>query len=464
MRPVLHPVIPSATGTAIISVVKYLFREDSTMKRLFGFGLACAFLLACALLASTASSSDTRVTFTKDIAPILYNNCTVCHRAGEVAPMSLVTYKEVRPWAKSIREVVAERRMPPWFADPHHTEFSNDPRLSQKQIETISNWVNGGAVEGDPRDLPPLPKFTEGWTIGKPDAVFSMTEIYSVPAEGVIPYKFFAVPTNFTEDKYVQFAEIRQGNRELVHHIIVDVRYPGNGQLPPAGELTPERLAASRQQGGDNARPADSDGRLVGWAPGEAPLILRPGHAKLIKKGSVLIFQVHYTTNGVAGTDRSSVGLIFSKVPVEKRVITAGAVGRNLAIPPGDPNYEVKSSFEFKEDSHIDSLHPHMHMRGKDFSYRLIYPDGTSKVLLSVPRWDFNWQMTYFFKDHVPAPKGSRLECVAHYDNSIKNKFNPDPTRLVEWGPQTWDEMMIGYLDYTIDKQDLRLNAKAGSK
>jgi hypothetical protein len=292
-----------------------------------------------------------------------------------------------------------------------------------------------------------------------------MPEEYSVPASGVIQYKFFVVPTNFTEDKYVQFAEIKQGNRELVHHVIVDVRYPDHGPMLPAGELTPERREALRQQGGEaGARPADSDGRLVGWAPGEAPLILRPGHAKLIKKGSVLIFQVHYTTNGVAGKDRSGVGLIFSKTPVEKRVITTGAAARNLAIPAGDPNYEATSSFTFKEDSHIDSLHPHMHMRGKDFLYRLVYPDGTSKILLSVPRWDFNWQLTYFFKEPVAAPKGSRLDCVAHYDNSIKNKFNPDPTKEVRWGPQTWEEMMIGYLDYTIDKQDLRTQTQSASR
>jgi hypothetical protein len=170
----------------------------------------------------------------------------------------------------------------------------------------------------------------------------------------------------------------------------------------------------------------------------------------------VLIFQVHYTPNGEAGTDRSSVGLIFTQHPVEKRVITAGAVARNLVIPAGAPNHEVTSSFTFKEDSHIDSLHPHMHMRGKDFIYRLVYPDGTSKTLLSVPRWDFNWQLTYVFKEEVAAPAGSRLECVAHFDNSPKNKFNPDPTKEVRWGPQTWDEMMIGYLDYTLDKQDLR--------
>jgi mono/diheme cytochrome c family protein len=430
------------------------------MKRFLSVSLIVCGLAACMLLTLGPSRAAAKpaavVTYNKDVAPIMQKNCQVCHRPGEIAPMSFMSYKEVRPWARSIREKVVMREMPPWFADPKHGEFSNDCRLSQKEIDTIAAWVEGGAKEGDPKDLPPNPKFTDGWQIGKPDVVIPMTELYSVPAEGVIPYKYFVVPTNFTEDKYAQLAEIRQGNRKLVHHVIVDVIYPDQGNLPKAGEIKPEQLAALRRPTGNGERPADSDGRLVGWAPGEAPLILRPGQAKLIKKGSALIFQVHYTTNGEAGTDRSSVGLIFSKYPVEKRVITAGAAARSLAIPPGAPNHEVVSSFTFKEDSHIDSLHPHMHVRGKDFLYRLVYPDGSSKELLSVPRWDFNWQMTYFFKEEVAAPAGSRLECVAHYDNSEKNKFNPDPTKLVEWGPQTWDEMMIGYLDYTIDKQDLR--------
>lgn len=430
------------------------------MKRILSVSLLCSGLAAglFLVLSTTAASVNhpAAVTYNKDVAAIIQKNCQACHRPGEVAPMSFMSFKEVRPWAKAIREKVVTRQMPPWFADPKHGEFSNDCRLSQKDIDTIVAWVDAGAAEGNPRDLPPNPKYPEGWQIGKPDVVFSMTEVYNVPAEGVIPYKYFAVPTNFTEDKYVQFAEIRQGNRKLVHHIIVDVRYPEHGNLPKPGEIPPEQLAAARARNSSGERPADSDGRLVGWAPGEAPLILRPGQAKLLKKGSMLIFQVHYTTNGEAGTDRSSVGLIFSKHPVEKRVITAGAVARNLEIPPGAPNHEIKSSFEFKEDSHIDSLHPHMHMRGKDFLYRLVYPDGTSRVLLSVPRWDFNWQLTYVFKEEVAAPKGSRLECVAHYDNSPQNKFNPDPTKLVKWGPQTWDEMMIGYLDYTLDKQDLR--------
>jgi hypothetical protein len=407
------------------------------------------FLPSVARIRTSAAS----VTFSKDVAPIIQKNCMVCHRPGEVAPMAFTSYKEVRPWARSIREKVVTREMPPWFADPKHGEFSNDCRLSQKEIDTIVAWVEGGAPEGDPKELPANPKFTEGWQIGKPDAVLTMTEEFNIPAEGVIPYKYFAIPTNFTEDKYVQFAEIRAGDRAHLHHVIVSVRYPGSGTLPLAGEIKPEALGTLR---GQQQSAEDSEGRLVGWAPGEAPLILHDGQAKLVKKGSVLIFQVHYTTNGVTGKDRTSVGLIFSKAPVEKRVITAGAVARTLVIPPGDPNYESTASFAFKEDSHIDSLHPHMHVRGKDFLYRLVYPDGTSKILLSVPRYDFAWQLTYFLKEPVAAPKGSRLEVVAHHDNSAKNKFNPDPTATVRWGDQTWDEMMIGYLDYTVDKQDLR--------
>ncbi|MEK7831820.1 MAG: thiol-disulfide isomerase, partial [Acidobacteriota bacterium] len=348
------------------------------MKRTLGFSLLCAFA-ALGIFMWQGATTAAVVTFNKDVAPIIQKSCQTCHRPGEVAPMSFLTYKEVRPWAKSIREAVTSREMPPWFADPKHGEFSNDCRLSQKEIDTITAWVEGGAKEGDAKDLPPNPKFAEGWQIGKPDVVLPMTVEFNIPAAGTIPYKYFAVPTNFTEDKYVQFAEIRQGDRTHVHHVIVSVRYPDNGELPPAGEIKPAMLGSIRRNSAE--RPADSDGRLVGWAPGEAPLELRAGQAKLVKKGSVLVFQVHYTTNGEVGKDRSSVGLIFSKAPVEKRVITAGAVQSSFVIPAGVPNHEVTSEFAFKEDSHIDSLHPHMHMRGKDFNYTLVYPDGKSKVL-----------------------------------------------------------------------------------
>ncbi len=425
------------------------------MKRVFGTRMALWFV-ACLLFTTglVEGSDKATLSYSKDVAPILNKNCVSCHRPGEVAPMSLMSYKEVRPWAKSIREQVAQRVMPPWFADPKYGQFSNDCRLSEKEISTIKSWVESGALEGDRSDLPPAPKFTEGWTIGKPDVVLSMTQEFSIPTEGAIPYQDFVVPTNFTEDRYVQFAEIRQGDRTHVHHVIVNVRYPSSRPARGAGPSNQDE-----RPGGD-----DSDGRLVGWAPGEAPLILRPGQAKLIKKGSDLIFQVHYTTNGEPGKDRTSVGVIFSKAPVEKRVVTAGASASELNIPPGEPNYESSGSYTFKEDSHIENLHPHMHFRGKDFQYRLIYPDGTSKILLFVPRYDFGWQLTYFFKEPVAAPKGSRLEAVAHHDNSRRNKFNPDPTKFVTWGPQTWEDMMIGYFDYTRDKQNLRVGSETAAK
>ncbi len=418
-----------------------------------GFFLTAAFLF----LKRVGANADVgaRATFNKDVAPILQKNCVTCHRQGQVAPMSLLTYKDVRPWAKSIREVVLDRRMPPWLADPHYGEFTNDRRLSQKEIDSIVAWVDSGLKEGDPKDLPPNPTFVEGWTIGKPDLVLSMTEEYSVPADGVVPYKYFAVPTNFTDDRYVQAAEILPGNRSVVHHVIVSVREPGEGKLPAAGEV---RIGqGDSQQEGEARRGRNPDGMLVGMAPGMPPMVLDTRRAKLVRKGSVLVFQMHYTTNGEAAKDRTGVGLIFAKGPVEKRVITTGAVARELAIPPGDPNYEVKSSFTFKEDSHILSFMPHMHVRGKDFEYRLVLPDGTSKIVLAVPRYDFNWQLSYWLKQPLAAPKGSRLECTAHFDNSTNNKYNPDPTKLVRWGPQTWEEMMIGWFDYTLDNQNLTL-------
>jgi mono/diheme cytochrome c family protein len=439
------------------------------MKRILAFSFTCSLALAVFCLVEwpgkAKEKSSSPVTFTKDVAPILYQNCASCHRPGDIAPMPLLSYKEVRPWAKAIREVVVERRMPPWLADPHYGEFANDRRLSPKEIETIVAWVDGGAKEGDPKDLPPKPTFpAEGWTLGKPDAIFSLPEEFSVPGEGTVPYKYYAVPTNFTEDKYVQFAEIKRGEPSVVHHVIVSVREPGQGQLPQAGEIragaqrvNPE-AARDPQQETQARRGNNPDGMLVGWAPGMSPLLLRPGNAKLIKKGSVLIFQMHYTTNGTPAKDRTSVGLYFAKGPVEKRVITRGVgTDRNkLVIPAGDPSYESRSAFTFNEDCHIVSFMPHMHLRGKDFEYRLVYPDGTSKILLRVPRYDFNWQITYFLKQPVAAPKGSRLECVAHHDNSANNKYNPDPTKEVRWGDQTWEEMMIGWMDYTIDGQDLR--------
>ncbi len=436
-------------------------KRSFTLFFVFSFALAGWFYSQPASDAKESVPSAASASYSKDVAPILFAKGAVCHHPGEAAPMSLMNYKEVRPWAKSIREKVVSREMPPWYADPNHGEFRNDARLTQQQVDTIANWVTGGAKEGEAKDLPKAPVFSDaGWKFGQPDVVLEMTEEAVIPADGTIPYRYFAIPTNFTEDKYIQFAEIKRGEPSVVHHVIVSVR---EGALP-AGEIranaqrvNPEANDQQRAQ----RRSANQDAMLVGWAPGMDPLTLQPGNAKLIRKGSTLVFQMHYTATGVAAKDRTRIALYFAKQPVEKQMLTRGVMvdPYKLVIPAGHANFESRSSHTFTEDVHLHMFMPHMHVRGKDFLYTLVYPDGTKKILLNVPKYDFNWQLTYFVKEPIAVPKGSRIECVAHHDNSANNKFNPDPSITVRWGDQTWEEMMIGWIDYTIDGQNLKLAA-----
>jgi hypothetical protein len=395
----------------------------NAMKATILLGVGVVLLLMTGPTAST--TNENKPTFSKDVAPIFYKSCTGCHRPGEIAPMSLLTYKDARPWAKSIREKIANREMPPWHADPKHGEWRNDRRISQEEINTILGWVNNGAPEGDPKDLPSMPEYTPGWRIGKPDETFSVAE-QSVPAEGVVAYQYLTVPTNFKEDRFITSAEIRSSAHSVVHHVIVFVQEPG---------------ATSRLQGK----------LLVGFAPGEDPAVFRPGFGRKIPAGSNLVFQIHYTPNGTPAKDVTTVGLIYAKTPVQHTVVTRPVLQTAFEIPAGDPNYEVKSSFTFNESAQLYSFMPHMHLRGKDFEYKAVFPDGTSKILLSVPRYDFSWQTYYVLKDPIAVPKGTRIECVAHFDNSTNNKYNPDPTKAVKWGDQTWEEMMIGWMSFVYD-------------
>jgi mono/diheme cytochrome c family protein len=394
------------------------------MKRTRGALIGALFLGAfCAV--AVASGPDVKkgnVTFAKDVAAIFNKNCVDCHRPGEIAPMSLVSYKDARPWAKSIKEKVATGVMPPWHADPQYGSFANDRRLSQKDIDTIVAWVDQGAREGNPKDLPRSPQFAEGWNIGKPDVVFYLPQEYTVPATGVVEYKYFKVPTNFKQDMYIQAAEIRPGVRGVVHHIIVFAQ----------SAKEPQRL-------------------IVGYAPGEQPAVIGKGLARKIPAGADLVFQVHYTPNGTETKDKSYVGFVFAKEPPKAEMMTRPIMNARFAIPPGDPNYRVESTYTFTQDAHVHSFMPHMHLRGKDFEFRAVFPDGTSKVLLSVPKYDFAWQTYYVLQEPLAAPKGTRIDCVAHFDNSEKNKFNPDPKKEVRWGDQTWEEMMIGWMSYTLD-------------
>jgi mono/diheme cytochrome c family protein len=392
------------------------------------------FTLAAGILCLAAAKSPggKTVTYTKDIAPILFKNCAECHRPGEIGPMSLLSYQETRPWARSIRERVVQRQMPPWSADPAVGHWANDPRLSQAEIDSIVAWVETGAPKGEDKDLPAAPKFTDGWTIGQPDVVLQMKEDYTVPADGTVPYLYFSIPTGFTEDKWVQAIEIRPGNRAVVHHVIAYAQEAGVTDTAAGGE----------------GEVRNGRTHLTGITPNKTGTVFAPGTARLIKKGSNIVFQMHYTTNGQAAKDRTKIAFVFAKEPAKKMIMTGNALESKFVIPAGDPNYEVKASKTFTDDVLINSFMPHMHVRGKSFKYTAVYPDGRSEVLLNVPSYDFNWQLTYIPKQEIRLPKGTRLDVVAAFDNSAKNKYNPDPTQVVRWGDQTWEEMMIGWYTY----------------
>src|SRR5262249_47816552 len=402
------------------------------MKKLMTISIIAISLATVCLFSLPATNADSgdkpgpkNVTFTKDVAPIFFKNCADCHRAGEIAPFSVMSYKDVRPWAKSIREKVASREMPPWHADPNHGEWLNDRRLTQAEISTIVGWVDGGAMEGDPKDLPPPPKFADGWTIGRPDETFSIPE-QSIPATGVVPYKYLTVPTNLKEDRWITDAEIRSTGRSAMHHVIVFIQDPKN--------------------------PATADGNLLaGVAPRGQPARYRPGFGKNIPAGSKPTLLRPSNPNGDVTKIVTAIALKYAKRRRELNIITGAVLKRSFTIAAAAPNHEVKSSYVYKDDEHLTSLMPHMHLRGKDFEIKAIFPDGATRTLLKVPRYDFNWQTYYVPKEPLAIPKGSKIECTAHFDNSPANKFNPDPTKDVKWGDQKWEEMMIGWLGYYND-------------
>ncbi len=390
-------------------------------------------VLGCVIARAVEPKGEGSITYSKQVVRILQNRCQECHRPGQIGPFSLLSYKNAVNWSATIREVIQDNRMPPWYADPHFGKFANDRSLSPSERDTLLAWIDQGCPKGDDKDLPPARKFPEGWSIGTPDAVFTMKEEFAVPAEAGktgIPYKYFDVETNFTEDKWVERAEAKGGAAAVVHHIVVFI-------VPP----------------GMHFRQNDPGLRvLCGTAPGDMPFIAPAGAAKLIPKGSKLVFQMHYTPNGRPAKDASSVGLIFAKAPVEHRMLTMPVLNPRFLIGPGDDNYQVESQFKFKEAGHIISFMPHMHLRGKDFRYEAIYPDGKKETLLSVPRYNFNWQSVYRLAEPKAVPAGTVIHCVAHFDNSAKNLNNPDPTQKVMWGDQTWEEMMIGWMDFYFDK------------
>jgi len=384
--------------------------------------------------------------------------------------MPLLTYEQVRPWAKAIRESILTKRMPPWFADPAHGQFANDRTLSQATIDTLVKWADTGTPEGDIADAPKPREFAEGWRIGEPDVVFEMPEEFHVPASGTVEYQWIMIPTGFTEDKWVQAAEFRPGNPEVVHHSSVYTREPDSSYarsypmaeffvLKGDGSSTPRLPRKGRTMFSAPDHPL----HLQVWAPGGDPPQLPKGQARLVKAGSDIIFLMHYTATGKAATDRSRIGLVFAKNPPQQRVKTVRVQnGRPILIPPGEANYNLESRVVLQKDLSIVSLQPHMHFRGKSFEYSVLYPNGSSEVLLRVPKYDFHWQLSYYLKETKQLPKGTTLIVKAGWDNSANNEDNPDPSATVKGGDQSWDEMMAGFMEVAFEpetSQDFFLDA-----
>lgn len=417
------------------------------------------FLCSFAFLTLAALAAPD-LTFYKDVVPILQNRCQECHRAGEAAPMSLITYQEVRPFAKAIERAVISKKMPPWYADSHFGTFANDRSLSQQELDTLSAWAKGGAKEGKASDAPAQRVFANGWTIGKPDVVIEMPLDFKVPARGTIDYTYFIVPTGFTEDKWVEKIEVRPGAASVVHHVVLISRAPGSKYLADVAKGVAHAAKGNGSAASDR-KPDTGRGTFIGlegsdfemvsvYVPGGIAYQTKPGQARFIPAGSDLIFQIHYTANGKETMDRSRVGMIFAKELPKERVVNTFIANLNFEIPPGDENFRVDANVKVRRDVVLQSLFPHMHLRGKAFEYVAKFPSGETQTLLKVPAYDFNWQLTYDLAKPLLLPKGTELRATAWYDNSPNNKYNPDPKSQVRWGDQSWEEMLAGFVDFVI--------------
>jgi len=460
---------------------------------------AVAVALAGVIAASAAPAPPT---FNRDVASIFYSKCVTCHRPGEVAPMSLITYQAARPWAHAIKTRVANREMPPWFADPRFShELANNNSLSDAQIDTIVAWVDAGALQGSGTP-PPEPAFTDGWHRFKnrpPDAILEMPA-FDVPAEGVLPVFTLWSPNPFTDDKFIEAVELRPGAIGAVHHSDVTARtlptgtalgrgrawkdgplvdfvpvYPDGrsyNELTSAGDLiageSPTDAVPRRTVLQQEAFRTSDDNRLLFYVPGGGFQEFPPGAVKRISARNAIAWGLHYTPTGKRESDRHQLGLWFAQTPHRHEVITkrigeahiiegrefvAGTDGSDFpTIPPFAGDWKITAITPFEDDVTVYSLWPHMHLRGKDMTFIATYPDGREDVLLHVPRYDFQWQLQYELVQPVHLPAGSTIKAIGHYDNSVGNKYNPGPDKAVYWSEQSWDEMFNGWMEISVDR------------
>jgi mono/diheme cytochrome c family protein len=396
-----------------------------------------------------------KITYSGHVAAILQKNCVPCHRPSEVAPFSLTGYEDAKKRARLIAAVAKSRLMPPWKADSHG-EFRNERRLTDEEIAALETWANTGAPPGRKKEIPLPPQFTSGWHFGKPDAIIQMPESYRLEPEGRDVYRCFVIPTGYDEDRYITALDFRPGNRAVVHHIIAYADTTGAARGLDAQDPDPGYHTTG---GGPGFLPA---GWLGGWAPGNAPSMTPEGTGILLPKGADIVLEVHYNKNGKWETDRSRVGLYFAKKPVDKRIRVLAVINGIFRIPPGDADHVVKASAPVRENITLLAVTPHMHLLGRQMTVTAEWPDKTTKQLVHIPGWDFNWQITYEFKEPIRLPGGSQLRLVARYDNSESNPRNPNrPPKEVRWGEQTTDEMCIAFAGYTVDSEHLTKGIRA---
>ena len=397
-------------------------------------GSMAVLALSFSVAAAPANAAED-VTFSKDVAPIIFNKCVSCHRPGEAAPMALRSFQEVRPWARGIKDRVVSREMPPWFANPAHGSFKNDPTLTEDEIATVAAWVDAGAPEGDPADLPPVPEFVEGWALGEPDFIVELPEV-TVPASGPDYYPDISFTMDqLTEKRWIRAIEVRPGNRDVTHHSVIFTG--GNpGQL------------AGRNRGGGNG----FFNVLAVWSVGTNPHVFPDGVGRWMYPDQTLTVNAHYHPSGEEQTDVTRIGLYWGEGELEKELnaVLAGTVA--FEIPPRASNHELRASYIIDQDSTVISYFPHMHTRGTDMKMTARYPNGETEVLIDVPEYDFDWQLFYYPDREIKLPAGTRLDILAHYDNSELNPDNPDPNRTVRFGTQTNDEMMFTVFEFIPDE------------
>ena len=416
--------------------------------------LLAAGLVAFASYTTTQVSGNTKdktpINFAKHIAPIFQNRCEECHRPGAVAPMSLMTYEEVRPWARAIKEKVLTRQMPPFHAAGAIGRYDHDPRLTDDEIATISKWVDGGAAKGNPKDMPAPKVWKTGWASGQPDLVLTVRKAYTLKANPTDQYVFFIFDHVFAEDTWIRGIVTKPGNPKAVHH--------ANTHLVPPNLKSPEEGYFE----GDFDPGARGTIMISGWVPGSNDVMLPEGTAVRIPKGMRFGIQIHYGPNEKETVDQTSLGLYFADGLVKKNLQMLFGDRKDLQIPPGDADYSLTAKRTFSTDAVIRFFHVHMHLRGKSYAFRFTYPDGRIETLFEVPNYDFNWQRSYVLAEPIKVPKGTAVEFIGTYDNSAKNKFNPDPSKTIRWGEKTTDEMMQGRIFYESANENLNLKVSKG--